>query len=189
MGERVERLDRSMDFILVFLSVVSAAIFQYVTALPYDPLNESEVVAFGFIMRFSLKLLFLPFLIIIPAWLTVHVTRNENGRMLLRTLVWDLASMTMALNAIALVVFGFPLDMNVLEYPGIIFGVTFVGVAFGLAGLLQLTVFRAYRRALMMDARAPAHDFLFEARWRYADRFIPFIVFILWSAILWMSFQ
>ena len=189
MSERVERLDRSMDIILVFLSIVSAALFQYVAALPYDPLNESEVAVFSFLIHFSLKLLVLPFLFIIPVWLAVHITRNENWRMLLRIFVWDFASMTMALNAMLLIVFSFPFEMDPLKYPDIVVGVIIVGVAFGLAGLLQLTVFRAYRRALMMDARAPAHDFFFEARWRYADRFIPFIVFILWSAILWMSFQ
>jgi hypothetical protein len=189
VSERVERLDRSMDVILVFLSIVSAAIFQYVTALPYDPLDEAQVSAFNYIIRFSLKLLFLPFLLIVPTWLMVHVTRNENWRMLLRTIVWDLASMTMALNSIALVVFSFPPKTNVLKYPGIIYGVVIVGVAFGLAGLLQVTFFRAYRRALMMDARSPTHDFFFETRWEYADRFTPIIVLLLWSAILWRSLQ
>jgi len=187
MSERIERLDRSMDFVLVFLSILSAALFQFVTALPYDPTILSQVATFGFFMRFSLKLLFLPFLFIIPMWLVTHVTQNENWRMLLRVMVWDLATMTMALNAIALVVFGFSFNWEPLKYPGILFAATIVGVAFGLAALLDLTVIRAYVSALMMDPRQPAYNFFFRRRWHHARLFTPLVVFLLWTVILLAS--
>ena len=187
MSERVERLDRSMDFVLVFLSILSAALFQFVTALPYDSNSPSQVVTFVFFTRFSLKLLFLPFLFIIPMWLAVHVTQNENWRMLLRMMVWDLASMTMALNAVALVVFGLSFNWEPLKYPGILFAVTIVGVAFSLALLLDLTVIKAYKRALMMDSRQPAYNFFFRKRWLHARPFAPLVVFLLWTAILLAS--
>jgi hypothetical protein len=187
MSERIERLDRSMDFVLVFLSILSAALFQFVTALPYDPSIPSQVATFGFFMRFSLKLLFLPFVFIIPMWLAVHITQNENWRMLLRIMVWDLATTTMALNAIVLVVFGLSFNWEPLKYPGIFFAVTILGVAFGLAGLLDLTVIRAYLSALMMDPRQPAYSFFFRRRWQYARLFTPLVVFLIWAGILLAS--
>lgn len=187
MSERVERLDRSMDFVLVFLSILSAALFQFVTAIPYDPAISSQVTIFSFFMRFSLKLLFLPFLFIIPLWLVTHITENENWRMLLRIIVWDLSSMTMALNAVVLVVFGISFNWQPLNYPYILFSITLVGVAFGLAALLHETVVKAYIRALMMDPRAPANDFFFQKRWRYASSFVPLVVFLVWSGILLAS--
>jgi len=187
MSERVERLDRSMDLVLVFLSILSAALFQFITALPYDPSIQSQVAAFSFFMRFSLKLLFLPFLFIIPMWLVTHITQNENWRMLLRIMVWDLASTAMALNTVALVVFGLSFNWEPLKYPGIIFAFVLVAVAFGLASVLYLTVFKAYERALLMDPRAPAYNFLFQKRWQYAKKISLFCVFLLWYAILLVS--
>jgi hypothetical protein len=130
-------------------------------------------------MRFSLKLLFLPFLFIIPMWLAVHIAQNENWRMLLRIMVWDLATMTMALNAVALVVFGLSFNWEPLKYPGILFAVTIVGVAFGLAALLDSTVIKAYMRALIVDPRQPAYNFFFRRRWLHARSFMPLVVFLL----------
>jgi hypothetical protein len=187
MSERVERLDRSMDLVLVFLSILSAALFQFVTAIPYDPANSSQVTIFSFFMRFSLKLLFLPFLLVIPLWLVTHITQNENWRMLLRIIVWDLSSMAMALNAVALVVFGISFNWQPLNYPYILFSVTLVGVAFGLAALLHMTVIKAYIRALIMDPRAPANDFFFRKRWQYASSLVPLIAFLLLIGILLAS--
>ena len=187
MGERVERLDRSMDFVLVFLSIVSAAIFQYVTALPYDPSKESDLVLFAFFVRFALKLLFLPILIIIPFWLALHILRNENWRMLIRTFVWYFASSTMALNAVILIVLGFPFKMEfppTLEQPTFVYAIVIVFVPFALAGVLHLTVSRTYTRALMMDARAPAYDFFFRRRWRNAALALTFVGTYLWPLIL-----
>lgn len=187
MSERIERLDRSMDFVLVFLSILSAALFQFATALPYDPTVPSQVATFGFFMRFSLKLLFIPFLFIIPMWLVTHITQNENLRMLLRVMVWDLATLTMALNAIALVVFGSSFNWEPLKYPGILFASTIVGVAFGLAAVLDFTVIRAYVRAVMMDPGQPAYNFFFRRRWHYAKLLTPIIGFLIWTAILFAS--
>lgn len=190
MGERVERLDRSIDFVLVFLSIISAAIFQYVTALPYDPSNKLDLALFIFFMRFSLKLLFLPILVIIPPWLALHIARSENRRMLLRTFVWYFSSVTMALNTVILIVLGFPFKMEfplTLEYPVFIYAIIIVAVPFALALVLELTVFRSYTRALMMDAQALAHDFFFRRRWRIAVFVSDFIGLLLWLLILWAS--
>lgn len=187
MCERVERLDRSMDLVLVFLSIISAALFQYVTALPYDQSNESQVATFVFGMHFSLKLLFFPFLLIIPMWLILHLIDNENWRMFLRVFVWDLSSMTMALNAVVLIVFGLPFRSESLKYPDVVFATSLVAVAFGLAAILHMAVIRAYQRSLMMEPSAPAYNWFFKKRWSYAKVSAPLVVFILWGLILWVS--
>lgn len=187
MNEYVERLDRSLDIVVVFLSIISAAIFQYVTALPYDPMDEPKLELFMYFTRFSLKLLFLPFLFILPTWLMTHILRNENWRMLLRTFVWSFTSVTMAINTIIIVVLGFPLEVNVLEYPGIITGAILVGIPFVLVFLLQKSVFKAYKRALMDDPSSPARDFFFESRWKNSALLVLLTSSLLWLAILLAS--
>jgi hypothetical protein len=190
MGERVERLDRSMDFVLVFLSVISAALFQFVTALPYDPSNSLELALFAFYMRFSLKMLFLPIAVIIPPWLALHITRSENWRMLLRAFVWYFASITMALNTTILIVLGFPFKMEyplVLEHPTYLYAIIVVAVPFALAFILERTIFRSYTRALMMDAQAPALGFFFRRRWWLATFISDFVGLVLWLLILLVS--
>jgi hypothetical protein len=176
-----------MDIVLVFLTVLSAAIFQFVTALPYDPNSQSQLTLFAFFMRFSLKLLFLPFLVIIPMWLAMHIMQNENWRMFLRIMVWDLASLSMALNAVGIFVLGLSFNLEASKYPGIIFAIIIVGVAFGLAFWLDVAVTRAYGRALMMDPRQPAYNFFFRERWRYARSFEPLLAYVLWSAIIFAA--
>ena len=187
MNERIERLDRSMDFVLVLLSILSAAIFQYVTALPYDSTKEAEVTTFIFFMRFSFKLLFLPFLPLILMWLVMHVTRNENWRMLLRTKVWDFATTTMALNVIVMIVLVFPQKIEVFKYPAAITALAIVLGVFGLFFVFDVIVAKAYVGAMMMDARAPAHEFFFEKRWKYAHQLATFIMSLIWLVILWVS--
>ena len=187
MCERVERLDRSMDLVLVFLSIISAALFQYVTALPYDPSNESQMATFVFFMHFSLKLFFLPFIPIILMWLILHLVDNENLRMFLRVFVWDLSSMTVALYIVAFTVFSLPFRFDPLKYPDIVYSTIFVAVLFGFAAILHMTVIRTYERSLMMEPSAPAYNWFFVKRWLYAKVSAPLVVFILWGLILWVS--
>lgn len=184
MSERVERLDRSMDIVLVFLTVLSAAIFQFVTALPYDPNSQPEVTLFAFFMRFSLKLMFYPFLAILPLWLAMHIIENENWRMLFRTFVWSIASLNMALDSVAIVVFGFSFTLEPLKYPGSILASIIIVIAFGLALWLDLAVMSAYRRAFAIDPRQPAHDFFAERRWKLASLLIFAAAYLLLIAII-----
>jgi len=187
MNERIERLDRSMDFVLVLLSIISAALFQFVTALPYDSSKETEVATFIFFMRFSLKLLFLPFLPLILMWLAMHVMRNENWRMLLRSMVWDFATTAMALNVIVLIMLGFNLKMEPLKYPDIITATFIVGSVFGLFFIFDVIVVKAYEGAMMMEPNVPAHEFFFEKRWKYYRRLANLILSLLWYVIFLLS--
>ena len=184
MNERVERLDRSMDFIIVFLSIMPAVIFQYVSSLPYP---ESEPAIFEFFMKFSMRLLFLPILLIIPAWLALNVMRNEDVRIVLRIFTWTLASATMALNTIILIVLSFPSQFR-LEHPiNRLYAAITVIVIYCLGIILQVTVLRSYHRAALGSTTVRA--FFLRKRYQIASGLsygVPYIVLLL---IIWSSIQ
>ena len=166
MSKQVEKLDRSMDFVLVFLTVVSAAIFQFATSTPYDVTNQTQVATHAFLLRFSFKSLFLPFLFIIPMWLTVHIVERENRRMLLRLMVWLLSVENMALDGMILIMLGASFKWEPFQYPGYFFTCGLVGGGLSLAGALSFAVLRAYRNAFAKVRGTPAHDFFYEERWK-----------------------
>jgi hypothetical protein len=176
-----------MDFVLVFLSIISAALFQYVTALPYDVTDKNQVKTYTFLMHFSLKLLFLPLVVIVTMWLTMHILRNENWKMVLRRMVWDLASMAMALNVVSLFVFGISINWNVTSRTGFMDSLILVAIAFGLAFLLEFSVFKEYERASLADPRMPTYNFSFKSPWQYARILIPFVTAMIWFTVLWIS--
>lgn len=173
---RVERLDRCMDFILLFLSVISAVIFQFVTSLPYE---EQQEYAMHFYYRFSLRLLFLPWIVLVPSWLIVYLLPDENKRMLWRSFVWSFASIAMALNVIVLLVLSFPPETKGLPIHHI-FLVFFV---LALAFFLYQKIIRAYVRALR---RRTLERFL-SKRW-ISLRTLAFLIPIaLWLIIIMTS--
>jgi hypothetical protein len=165
MNERMEKLDRSMDFVLLFITVLSSALFQFISGQFYDISNKTQVSLHEYFMRFSLKLFFLPLLLIIPLWLVIHILRNDGRRMILRAFVWSFTTMVMALDAIALVVFVIPLDSQYLVNPLIII-LTTVFVVFFLAEFFLIYMFREFRRALLTDLNVSIH--FFQKRWEYA---------------------
>lgn len=91
----------------------------------------------------------------------------------------------MALNAIVLIVLGvLPSKFESLKYSGILLSLVLVCVPFILVAMFLRAVFRAYRRALMMDPRAPADDFFQGEQWRQATTVAYAIAFLLWVGIV-----
>jgi hypothetical protein len=82
--KQIERIDHTFELLLVLSSIITTALYEHPGAEPFElPLVFQSLPA-------TLNFLFLPFIILIPAWIYLQTTDTSNIQVFLRTYLWSL---------------------------------------------------------------------------------------------------
>ena len=86
MDERVEKLDRVFDLVILLASIISAILFQFVSSIPYP---EDQVAVYERILRFSFRLFLIPIVLTVVMWIPAQLVRRQTPNiLLLKTCAW-----------------------------------------------------------------------------------------------------
>lgn len=78
--KRIERLDRVFDLILLLISIISAALLQFISSVPY---SEEQVAGFERLLMISLRMFVIPVILTIILWIPTQLAKRQTPRVLL----------------------------------------------------------------------------------------------------------